>query len=231
MYWLLPQNEQEAIREKITTLAMDLARITNRVQNDQVFPFAGRKDRRTARAIIHHLVDGEDSIICDPFGGSGIFAYAALDERKRILFNEWEPFAYRMSTAPFREIPNEDEINTSLSLLDAAIGPLLNHLYKTICPQCGNEHVLDGLFYDRDPQEYFTPTAHERIGANGENIIFRNSYRCACGTTQKIFDDSDEEHMQWINRQTVNFPNPELIENSRINFTAPTFIWYQALFP
>ena len=34
--------------------------------------------------------------------------------------------------------------------------------------------MFDGMFFDRDPEEYFNPTPHERMGKNGrENIIFR----------------------------------------------------------
>ncbi|MGG4553040.1 restriction endonuclease [Paenibacillus humicus] len=229
MYWLLPLNEQEEIRDKITQLATELSLLTNRVQNDQVFPFVGRKDRRTARAIIRNLSNINDTI-ADPMSGSGIFAYAGLDEGRKVLMNEWEPFAYRLSTAPFRSIPSEQEIDAALERLDAAVGIEMRRIYRTICT-CGREHVFDGLFYDRDPEEYYKPTSHERMGNNGENVIFRGKYKCVCGVKQKCFDDSDMAHLLALRNETVVFPDIPLIENSRINFTAPHFVSYKSLFP
>ncbi|EHL04971.1 restriction endonuclease [Desulfitobacterium hafniense DP7] len=230
MYWLLSPTEQEEIRDKITNLTFELSRLTDRDQADQIFPFVGRKDRRTARAIINNLAL-ENGRVADPFAGSGIFAYAALDEGREVYANEWEPFAYRLSTAPFRTLPKQAEIEQGLNELEHLVGHEMRRLYRTVCPTCGKEHVIDGLFYDRDPEEYFNPTRHERMGPNGENIIFRGRYKCSCKTTQKQFDTTDSAHLNTIKAEAVIFPNNPLIENSRINFTAPDFILYGNLFP
>lgn len=230
MYWLLMPSEQEEIRDKITQLSYELSLLTDRVQADQKFPFVGRKDRRTARAIIKRLTSNGD-IIADPFAGSGIFAYAGLDEGREVYSNEWEPFAFRLSTAPFRPLPTKEEIEQGLNELDHLVGLEMNRLYRTICSNCGNEHVLDGLFYDRDPEEYFNPTPHQRMGANAENIIFRGKYKCECRATQKKFDQTDLDLLNVIKTEAVNFPNDVLIENSRINFSSPDFIVYENLFP
>lgn len=231
MYWLLPQDDYSHIRNVVTALTRELALITEREQRDQVFPFNGRKDRRIARTIIRYLSSEADTV-CDPFGGAGIFAYAALDENRRILYNEWEPYAFRLSTSPFRPVPSAEEINGAIEELDRLIGNDMRMLYRTICPRCNRVHVMDGLFYDREPEEYFIPTPHERLGPTGENIIFRRRiYKCDCGNRQKHFDDTDLEHLRSLNSLTVDFPNTQLIENSRINFSAPNFTTYGSLFP
>lgn len=230
MYWLLPLDVQDQIRNNITNLAAELVFLTNRVQEDQVFPFVGRKDRRTAKAIIKNLTNPNETI-CDPLSGSGIFAYAGLDVGRNVLMNEWEPFAYRMATAPFRKIPTEQEIKDSLLHLDMSIGPEMRKLYRTICI-CGKEHVFDGLFYDRSPEEYYHPTRHSRMGKNGENVIYRGEHKCTCGVKEKHFDETDMIHLQGLRSKPVDdFPNVPLIENSRINFTAPEFVNYGSLFP
>lgn len=229
MYWLLPPDEQEATRNRVVRVARELASLTNRVQNDQKFPFLGRKDRRTARAIVKNLTD-QDGIVCDPFSGSGTFVYAALDEGRQIYANEWEPYAHRLSTAPFRRVPSSTRVTSGLRDIHSSIGPRMNFLYKTIC-LCGREHVLDSLFYDRDPEEYFSPMPHDRLGTNGENVIYRRQYKCTCGATEKHFDTTDWNHLQHLKSIPVSFPNVALIENSRINFTAPDFVHYGALFP
>lgn len=229
MYWLLTPEEQEGIRDKITKLSFDLSLLTERDQSDQFFTFVGRKDRRKARAIINRLTsDGEK--VADPFAGSGIFTYASLEERREVYANEWEPYAFRLSTAPFRHLPTRKEIEQGLAELDNSVGSEMRRLYRTICPNCGNNHVLDGLFYDRDPEEYFNPTRHTRMGLNGENIIFRR-YKCSCKNTQKKFDSTDLAHINAIKAEQVVFPNYVLIENSRINFTSPEFVQYGDLFP
>lgn len=220
MYWLLPQNEQNDLRRLITDLTRDLALLKERDQSDQVFPFNGRKDRRVAQTILNYLAPSEQSIICDPFSGSGVFSYAALDGNRQILMNEWEPYAFRLSTAPFRPALSQSQLESGLATLDRIIGQDMRWLYQTRCANCGSEHVMDGLFYDREPAEYFHPMPHDRMGSNGENVIFRGKYKCSCGAKQKHFDQSDLNHLRNVEGHPVIFPNNPLIENSRINFTS-----------
>ena len=109
----------------------------------------------------------ENGLVVDPFGGSGTFAYAALDAGRHVRFNEWEPYAYKMSTAPFRGVPSSEEYCAALRFIAQRVEPTMNAIYKTRCPNCGAELSFDGLFFDREPLEYYHPTQHERLGANG----------------------------------------------------------------
>ena len=230
MYWLLDYAEQEELRQKMIKLQTQIMQTQQREQTEQVFPFIGRKSRSIARTIID-ILSPQNGVIADPFGGSGTFAYAALDCDREILYNEWEPFAYRLSTAPFRGIPSVETFDSALAQLKNKVEPIMNAIYKTKCPNCGAEFQFDGLFFDRVPLEFFSPTKHERLGSNGENVIFRDSkYRCVCGCKEKHYDDFDEQVRISVENTNCDFPKVELIENSRLNFTAPEFTHYENLF-
>ena len=229
MYWLLDYAEQEALRQRMIGLQTSIAGNQQRDQSEQLFPFIGRKSRNIARTLIENLTQEGDMVV-DPFGGSGTFAYSALDAGRHIMFNEWEPYAYKMATAPFRGMPSEEDINVALEQIARMVMPVINDIYKTRCPNCGAEFPFDGLFFDRDPQEFFHPTHHERLGENGENVIFRGKYKCNCGCKEKNYDDFDEAVRLHVESLEDDFPRVELIENSRINFTAPYFTQYENMF-
>ena len=231
MYWLLNYEQQENIRLKVVSLQnriLSEAHIRN--QQDQIFPFVGRKDRHVAQMIIEELTN-EGDVICDPFSGSGTFVFAAQDTDRRWIANEWEPFAHRMSSAILREVPDKSSFEKAKSAFIEAVKPAMMSIYGTICPECGKELMFDGLFFDRDPEEYFSPQQHERLGKDGQNVIFRQKRKCSCGCEEKRYDDYDEFVRQRVLSSTISdFPIMELIENSRINFTAPDYTCYGNLF-
>lgn len=230
MYWLLDYEEQDRIREIILRLNKKLAHSHKRIQADQTFPFVGRKDRDIAVDIIEEL-SPENGTICDPFAGSGTFAYAALDSGRHIKANEWEPYAHEMMSAPFAPLLSVEDYDNALNVFKEHVRPQMEKIYETTCPECGRKLMFDGMFFDRDPEEYFNPTPHERMGKNGrENIIFRGKYKCECGCKEKEYDRGDEEVRLRLETMQIAFPDVELIENSRLNFTAPDFTHYGALF-
>jgi len=230
MYWLLDYDEQDKIREIILRLNQKLSCLHNRTQTDQTFPFVGRKDRDIAYEIIKEL-SSDDGVICDPFAGSGTFAYASLDAKRKVFANEWEPYAYEMMSAPFSKLPDLQEFHAKSEELRKKVLPIMTEIYQTKCPNCGEIIMFDGLFFDRDPEEYFNPTKHERMGKkNNENVIFRGKYQCNCGCKEKNYSKFDEQVRLNLNNYPVSFPDSDLIENSRLNFTAPDFTHYGALF-
>ena len=143
MYWLLDYAEQEDLRQRIVHLQSTILNSQPRDQSEQIFPFIGRKSRTIAKTLIENLTD-EDAVIADPFGGSGTFAYAALDLDRTMLFNECEPYAYRMSTAPFRGVPTPAEYDAALRHIVQRVKPTMDSIYKTRCPNCGTELPFDG---------------------------------------------------------------------------------------
>ena len=231
MYWLLDYEEQDKIREVILGLHASLAIPHRRVQDDQIFPFVGRKDRGIASTIIEALSQ-EGGIVCDPFAGSGTFVYAALDCNRKVKANEWELYAHEMMTAPLHALPTKSEFDAALESFRVKVLPTMKNIYETRCPECGEAIMFDGLFFDREPEEYFHPTIHERLGrANHENVIFRGRYKCPrCGREEKNYDAHDEEVRNRLDEIACDFPDVPVIENSRLNFTAPDFTHYGALF-
>jgi len=230
MYWLLDYTHQEKLRQKIIKLQTEIMQPRKREQAEQIFPFIGRKSRGIATAIIENLTES-NAMVCDPFCGSGTFLNAAQDCNRKMKANEWEPYAYRMATAPFKGALSDIEYQEGVQQLLADISPIMKKIYMTKCPECGRELMFDALFFDRDPEEYYHPMKHERMGkARGENVIFRKNYRCSCGCTEKHYDDYDENVRQSLQLIPVVFPDATLIENSRLNFTAPNYIEYRNLF-
>lgn len=130
MYWLLDYAEQENLRQRMIRLQSTILNRQPRDQSEQIFPFIGRKSRAIARTLIENLTD-EGAVVADPFGGSGIFAYAALDAGRHVCFNEWEPYAYKMSTAPFRGVPSTEEYCVALRFIAQRVEPIMNAIYKT----------------------------------------------------------------------------------------------------
>lgn len=230
MYWLLDEEVQKRVRGTVRNLITGLSVITGNPQNDQLFPYVGRKDRRKAEIIIRHL-SAEGEVVCDPFSGSAIIPYATEALNRKLVANEWEPYANRISSAPWR-LPDKVELEAAYNALVDEIKPELDELYQIIC-SCGNKHVLDSQFFDRVPLRYKGVEKHERLGENGETITYRRKYKCPhCGRKEKHFDKTDEEHLAELEKREIIDPvySFELIENSRINLTKE-FTTYGNLFP
>lgn len=229
MYWLLQENKQQEIRKMIEDLTLSLANVSGNPQEDQIFPYVGRKDRRKGIKAVEYLCP-QNGVVIEPLSGSGSLVYATAESNRTVYANEWEPYAWRMSNAPWR-LPAEKELNEAVDVVKQIMDPVSHWLYKTICV-CGNEHVLDSLFFDRRPLRYRNISQHERLGPNGENITYRGKYACpVCHRTEKHFDDSDQAHLDSLSRTSVNLIfNTHLIENSRINLNSE-FTTYGNLFP
>ena len=230
MYWLLDEQQQQRIRELVTRVVTELSTIEGNPHVDQLFPYVGRKDRRKAKALIRHLSLPGD-VVCDPFSGSGIIPYATQELERKLFANEWEPFANRLSSAPWR-LPSTTELSAAYQALLQEITEPLNKLYQITC-SCGNKHVLHTQFFDRLPLRYRDVALHERLGTQGQTITYRtNKYRCPnCLATEKFFDEQDEAHLSGLE----SFPTDpifefKLIENSRINLSKE-FTVYGKLFP
>ena len=146
MYWLLDYDEQDRIREIILRLNKKLARSHSRTQDDQTFPFVGRKDRDIAVDIIEEL-SPENGWVCDPFAGSGTFVYAANDANRNIIANEWEPYAHEMMSAPLAPLPSAEDYFQVLEDFKKRVYVQMEEIYETVCPDCGKRIMFDGLFF------------------------------------------------------------------------------------
>lgn len=229
MYWLLKEEKQKEVREIIDDLIFSLSTVNHKPPHkDQVFPFQGRKAIDHAMKVIDVLTS-EGGTICDPFVGSGSFAYAGAKTKRKVLANEFEPYTNRMAYSPF-SLPNKDEVKTDFFDFVCHVRPYVDHLYRTRCV-CGEIFPLDSLFYDRSPIRYRDVSSHERLGDNDENITFRGKFRCkSCGAIDKHFDDYDQKVLDEIDALSDHFFDFRLIENSRINLSSD-FLEYSSLFP
>ena len=230
MYWLFDTEKQFRLREEIEGLVLALSEAGIRPsQQDQLFPFVGRKDRRKAVEVIINLTE-EGQTVCDPFAGSGILSYAITQESRQLSANEYEIYTNRMANAPWR-LPDESELESAYETLCNTIQSDMDELYRTICI-CGHSHVLHSLFFDREPLRYENITKHERLGENRKNVTYRRQYKCPnCRETEKHFDDTDMEHLRQLNTRPVSEKfDATLIENSRINLSS-NFTIYRNLFP
>lgn len=233
MYWLLDSDEKLRLRNLMETLVQDISVIQGTVQDDQLFPFVGRKDLRKAAAVVRTLSNPDDLVV-DPFSGSGIFTYAVSQLHRRAASSEWEPYTWRMSSAPWR-LPDQNELDEALKALHSAVDSDLNELYSIVC-DCGHSHILDSQFFDRVPLEYVYVTPHERLGKDGRTITYRGRHKCPrCGATEKYCTDADLQHLDEIESRILpawarELFQHRLIENSRINLSR-SFTTYGSLFP
>lgn len=233
MYWLLSADQQARIRETMTRLVETLSSMTVRVQDDQTFIYPGRKDRAKAVAIIDALAR-PGGVVVDPFSGSGTFPYATVEAGRTSIASEWEPYAHRLSTAPWR-MPEEAALDAALTSLGADVGPFMRELYGITCV-CGQPHVLDTQWFDREPLRYSNVAHHGRLGSEGRTIVYRGSSKCPhCGATEKFFDAEDLAHLEDVSARPLpgRFADlfaTELIYNSRINLSGAMTV-YGNLFP
>ncbi|MFJ6347766.1 restriction endonuclease [Pseudarthrobacter oxydans] len=229
----MDESTKENVRERVGKFVEAVAAVTGNSQSDQLFPFVGRKDIRKADVVIRSF-SGEDDVVIDPFSGSGIFTYAASALNRRVYSNEWEPYTHRMSTAPWR-LPDREQIISARDRLVLELGDKMDYLYRTTCT-CGHQHVIDSQFFDRVPLRYKDVTPHERLGAQGETVTFRQGKRCPkCGAIEKFFDEADQAHLDAINATKIPAPyvaifDTQLIRNSRINLSSEWTV-YGRLFP
>ncbi|CAR46177.1 TPA: restriction endonuclease [Proteus mirabilis] len=229
MYWLFSKEKQKAVREKIDRLVLTLSDINHKPPHaDQLFPFQGRKAINHAKSVIDILTEAEDTV-CDPFSGSGSFAYAASLMNRNVYANEYEPYTYKMVQLPFN-LPDKNELISTFEQLIKIARPQTEYYYRSMC-SCGEKITIDSLCYDRTPLNYKTITHHERLGKNGENITFRGKFKCKnCGAKEKFFDEYDQSVMDEIEKMDIDFFDFRFIENSRINL-GKDFLDYKNLFP
>lgn len=229
MYWLFDKEKQKKVREEMDKLVVSLSVVNHKPPHaDQIFPFQGRKAINHAKTVIE-LLTKENEKICDPFVGSGSFAYAASFARRIVYANEYEPYTFKMAKLPYL-MPSYEELNSAYNKLIDLVKDKINYYYRSRCV-CGRQIVIDSLFYDRVPLAYTAIKNHERLGKNGQNITFRGEFKCpSCGETSKFFDSFDHLVMDEIENINFDFFDVKLIENSRINISKD-FLFYKNFFP
>ncbi|QGH20199.1 restriction endonuclease [Clostridium butyricum] len=182
-----------------------------------VFNFKGRKSEEIAKLVIEHLTD-KNSVVCDPFIGTGTFAIASSSIPRETVGIELDNYTYSVVSTLLENIDFNKLTEMFKSVKDEVFGDIMD-LYTTFC--CGEKNYIKTLYFDPEPQEYYHPKTHREI-KDDENI--KLYYKCpVCGKNSKRFDIKDDDKIKYCNNlDTSLFPSHKLIENSRINITAST---------
>lgn len=209
---------------KIKKEIMDMLRLSvNSLDNmDNIVPYAlkrtfnfkGRKSVDIAAKLIKVLSNSE-SIVGDPFAGSGSFALACAKEGVKTICSELDNYTFEAVRVLFQKY----DIKLFNILFDKVRQECYNpimELYSTEC--CETKNFIDKLHFDPETDEYYNPTPHRDIKDNKSIILLKS---CPiCGEKRKIFEKIDELKIQQTYLcNTIRFPSHKLIENSRINIT------------
>lgn len=205
--------------EKISSIVYDISDMKNSIPGitKSAFNFKGRKSEDIATAVLSKI-SNDDSVICDPFFGSGTFLRAGLRVGLDTIGIELDNYTYDAFKV-FHSPYNHHRIETLYLQLKEVCFDEIMQLYETSC--CGHKNYIKTLYFDPETNEYFNPQSHREI-KEGKNI--KLYYACPiCGNTSKKFEMSDNKKLEEIEElDTEEFPSHKYIENSRINITSRT---------
>lgn len=205
--------------EKLYQIRDAVADVPNIVPGDirTTFNFKGRKSVGVAEKIIETVAD-QDTVLYEPFMGSGTFVIAASGKVREIYATELDNYTFSAVAALLQKV-DRDKLEQAFGRTeDMAKAPIMR-LYETAC--CGRKNHISKLLFDPEAGEegLFNPLRNREI-IDGNNI--KLSAVCpVCGRKAKKFDRFDLDRLREISRMdTARFPDVKYIENSRINITA-----------
>lgn len=213
------------VNSKLTPIQVDkfskLLDVIDGVENKipplkkSVFNFKGRKSEEIAKLIIKELTN-KDSLVCDPFLGSGSFVISSSLIPRKTLGIELDNYTFSIISTLLENV-DFNKLYDLFNELKSNIYDEVMNLYETKC--CNTKNFIKFLYFDPETKEYYNPKPHREI-KNNHNI--KLLFKCpVCGQTSKMFDFNDEEKINFTNTiDTSKFPCHELIENSRINITS-----------
>lgn len=211
----------ESIKIKLSKIKDAIENVPNTVPNEMrtTFNFKGRKSLGIAEKVIETVCDS-NTVLYDPFMGSGSFVYAAMGTVNKIYATELDNYTFNAVHISMNKVdmPRLRELFDAVKkdVYDEIMG-----LYETSCCGCRN-YISKVLF---DPEEgmegYFHPSDNREI-TDGKNI--KLAEKCpVCRKKTKKFDDNDYQKLVSLEKvNTDRFPRNQYIVNSRINITAST---------
>lgn len=209
----------KAILDKLNESIEQLGETENIVPSSlkRTFNFKGRKSVDVATKLIETLTSDKD-IVCDPFVGSGSFAFACSKAGRAFIGCELDNYTYDALKILFEKY-NRSLFDELFSQVKRDCYEPIMELYATKC--CGVKNYIDKLHFDPETNEYYNPTAHRDIKDNRTIIMLESCP--VCGDKTKLFEQIDEAKIMESNKlNTSKFPKHKLIENSRINITTST---------
>ncbi|MCM1191940.1 MAG: restriction endonuclease [Butyrivibrio sp.] len=211
----------ESLKIRLNKVKDAIENVPNIVPNEMrtTFNFKGRKSPVIAEQVIE-TISTKDTIMFEPFMGSGSFVYAAMGKVKKIYATELDNYTFNVVSVLMNKVDMlklNDLFNT---VRKNAYGQIMA-LYETSC--CNRKNYISKLLFD--PEEgkegYFNPSANREI-ADGKNIKLIE--KCpVCGKRAKKFDNGDYQKLMDLEKINVErFPGNQYIVNSRINITSST---------
>lgn len=183
----------------------------------RTFNFKGRKSVDVAAKLIE-ILSNRESVVADPFSGSGSFALACAKNGVKTICSELDNYTFESLRVLLERYDSQLFKNLFAKVRQDCYNPIME-LYATEC--CGTKNFIDKLHFDPETNEYYNPTPHRDIVDNKSIILIKS---CPiCGEKRKIFERIDELKINQTDLcSTIRFPSHKLIENSRINITTTT---------
>lgn len=209
------------IREKLNKIKDAIENVPNTVPDEmrKTFNFKGRKSPAIAEKVIETICT-DNTVLYEPFMGSGSFVFAAMGKVKTIYATELDNYTFgavKILTDNMDMVKLEELFQ---SVKEDCFQEILS-LYETKC--CGNRNYISKLLFDPDEGKdgYFHPTANREI-IHGKNIKLVK--KCpVCGEKSKRFEQLDYNKIEEVSKVNVDrFPQTRYIANSRINITSST---------
>lgn len=212
---------KESVKTKLNRIKVAVEDVPNMVPNEMrtTFNFKGRKSPMIAEKVIEAVCD-KNTVLYDPFMGSGSFVYAAMDKVKEIYATELDNYTFHAVSA----LMNKTDMHKLSELFDVIkenVYESIMALYETAC--CGYKNYISKVLFD--PEEgkdgYFNPSNNREI-IESKNVKLVE--KCPiCGGKAKKFDDKDYQKLMSLEKVNVErFPRNQYIVNSRINITSST---------
>ena len=211
----------KAVKARLSRINEVINETPNTVPNEMrtTFNFKGRKSPIIAEKIIKSICTDE-TVIYDPFMGSGSFVYASMGNVKKIYATELDNYTFNAVNALMckADMLKLEELYQKVKAI--AYNDIMS-LYETSC--CGEINYISKLLFDPDEGKnglYF-PLPNREI-LNEKNVKFVR--KCpVCGERAKKFDDYDYQKLSDIEKiNAERFPKTKYIANSRINITSST---------
>lgn len=211
----------EGIKIKLSKIKDAVENVPNTVPNEMrtTFNFKGRKSPAIAEKVIETVCDS-NTVLYDPFMGSGSFVYAAMGTVNKIYATELDNYTFNTVHISMNKV-DMLKLRESFDAVKDDVYAEIMGLYETSCCGCRN-YISKVLF---DPEEgmegYFHPSDNREI-TDGKNI--KLAEKCpVCRKKAKKFDDNDYQKLVSLEKvNTDRFPQNQYIVNSRINITSST---------
>lgn len=189
------------------------------------FTFKGRKSPNIIEGVLNQFTSDGDNVL-DPFMGTATTLVASQNSKHNLFFTgvELDNYTYFIDKILFEKI-DDDKLNKVFQIVATDCEQKVMDLYKTKCHNKTN--YIKRIYFDREPDGksakdgYFHPETNRDI-KNGCNVVLVNN--CSvCGKNRKKFSNYDWKKIQSLNKIKVSdFPQDDLLENSRINITKST---------